>query len=64
MTESLIQSDALSWVKLQHLLYEVKQLVVVFILRHHVMLRQGSTNRHYYISSVDEILSSSKCNST
>lgn len=38
MTEGLIQTKTLSWVILQHLLYEVEQLVVVFILRHHVML--------------------------
>lgn len=45
MTEGLIQTKTLSWVILQHLLYEVEQLVVVFILRHHVMLmgKQGGT---------------------
>ncbi len=38
MLEGLLQTDALSWVVLHHLLYQVKQLLMVFTLRHHVML--------------------------
>lgn len=38
MMEGLLQTEALSWVVLHHLLQQVKQLVVVFALRLHVML--------------------------
>lgn len=38
MSEGLLQTEALSWVILHHPLYEVKELPVVFALRHHVML--------------------------
>lgn len=39
--ESLIQTEALGWVILQRFLYEVKQLLVVLALRHHVILLGG-----------------------
>lgn len=39
MSESLVQGEAFSWVVLQHLLDQVKQLVVVQALDHHVLLR-------------------------
>ena len=38
MAEGLFQTEALSWVILHHFLYQVKQLLVVLTLRHHVML--------------------------
>lgn len=38
VSEGLLQTEALSWVILHHLLYQVKQLLVVFALGHHVML--------------------------
>lgn len=38
--EGLIQTEALGRVILQHLLYEVEQLLVVLALRHHVMLKR------------------------
>lgn len=38
VTQSLFKTEPLGWVILHHLLYQVKQLLVVFILRCHVML--------------------------
>lgn len=36
--QGLLQTEALSWVILHHLFYQVKQLLVSFVLRRHVML--------------------------
>lgn len=38
MSEGLIQTEALGWVELHHLLYQVEELLVVLAFRHHVML--------------------------
>lgn len=36
--QGLLQTEALSRVILHHLFHQVKQLLVAFVLRHHVML--------------------------
>lgn len=40
MSQGLFKAEALCWVVLHHLLYQVEQLLVVFTLRQHVMLME------------------------